>query len=44
MIETLITAGYIMGGVCVLCSIVGYFVFPKMIKTAFVEVKTDKED
>jgi len=44
MIETLITAGYIIGGVGVLCAVIGYFVFPKMIKSTFVEVKTDKED
>ncbi len=35
MIDTLITAGYWIGAVSIILSIVGYIVFPKMIKAAF---------
>ena len=41
MIETLITFGYVAGAVGLVCCIVGYFVFPKMIKATFAESKSD---
>jgi hypothetical protein len=43
MIETLITAGYIIGGVGIICSVIGYFIFPKMI-SAFIQDKTNNKE
>ena len=35
MIDTLITAGYWIGAVSLILSVVGYFLFPHLIKVAF---------
>ena len=44
MIETLVAAGYWIGGGLVILSIVGYIVFPPMIKAAFSDTGQEDND
>ena len=44
MIDTLVAAGYWIGGGFVILSIVGYIVFPPMIKAAFSDTGQDDTD
>ena len=44
MIDTLVAAGYWIGGGSVILSIIGYIVLPKMIKTAFSDTSHEDSD
>jgi len=38
------TFGYVAAGVGLVCCVIGYFVFPKMLKATFADAKSDSTE